>query len=385
MWCRLETCIGQLNCFSIGLFPARLAHFMSLDFLSLRHFRNHADTRLPALGPFNILTGDNGAGKTNVLEAISLLAPGRGMRRASLTEIVGTDGPGGFVVSADMAGVKIGTGVTADSPDRRKVRVNGAPASANSLAEWLSVIWLTPAMDRLFAESAGGRRQFLDRLVLAIDPQHARHASRYELAVRERNRLLSEETSPDPVWLEAIETRMADYGTRLAASRAAVIVELETSLDSEPEGPFAKPSLSLASGEPRSENAWRETWRTARSRDRQAKRTLDGPHRDDLVVTMRQKNQAAALCSTGEQKAMLIAIILAHSALVASLRGTAPLLLLDEVAAHLDPVRRAALYERLAARPGQVWMTGTDPELFTGINDALHFTVAHGSVAQNAI
>ncbi len=353
---------------------------MPLNFLSLRHFRNHGDSQLHGLARFNILTGDNGAGKTNILEAISLLAPGRGMRRAPLSDMSANAGPGGFAVSADLGDIKIGTGVTADTPERRKVRVNGAAASANSLAEWLSVIWLTPAMDRLFMESAGGRRQFLDRLVLAIDPLHARHASQYELAVRERNRLLSGDIMPDPAWMDAIEARMAEYGALVAASRAAMVAQLNIALEKEAEGAFAKPLLALARGEAQPQEIMQGIWRESRGRDRQAKRTLDGPHRDDLIVTMRQKNQAAALCSTGEQKAMLIAIILAHSDLVASLKGNAPVLLLDEVAAHLDPVRRGTLYERLGERPGQVWMTGTDSHLFSSIEAPRHFTICDGTV-----
>ncbi|WP_240330817.1 DNA replication/repair protein RecF [Sphingorhabdus sp. Alg239-R122] len=353
---------------------------MPLNFLSLRHFRNHGDSQLHGLARFNVLTGDNGAGKTNILEAISLLAPGRGMRRASLSEMGAMQGPGGFAVSADLGDMKIGTGVTADMPERRKVRVNGAAASANSLAEWLSIIWLTPAMDRLFMESAGGRRQFVDRLVLAVDPLHARHASQYELAVRERNRLLADDIMPDPAWLDAVEARMAEYGALVAASRVAMIQQLNDVLDSETDKVFARPILALARGEQDMADNMLETWRNARPRDRQAKRTLDGPHRDDLIVTMRQKGQAAALCSTGEQKAMLIAIILAHSDLVASLKSNAPVLLLDEIAAHLDPVRRGVLYDRLSERAGQVWMTGTDRALFSGITSPRHFTVCGGAV-----
>ena len=353
---------------------------MPLTFLSLRHFRNHGDSQLDSLARFNVLTGDNGAGKTNILEAISLLAPGRGMRRAPLSEMAAIEGPGGFAISAAMDDIKIGTGVTSEMPERRKVRVNGANASANSLAEWLSVIWLTPAMDRLFMESAGDRRRFLDRLVLAVNPLHARHASRYELAVRERNKLFSEDIVPDPAWLDAIEARMAEYGVLVARARTDMLSVLNAELENEPEGVFAKPELVMAAGDPVDEEQMMQIWRSARRRDAQAKRTLDGPHRDDLLVTMRQKGQAAALCSTGEQKAMLIAIILAHSTLVARLRGNAPLLLLDEIAAHLDPVRRDALYEKLAERGGQVWMTGTDRELFSGIDSPRHFTISDGGV-----
>ncbi len=359
---------------------------MPLTSLSLRHFRNHGDSQLNDLVRFNILTGDNGAGKTNILEAISLLAPGRGIRRAPLTEMSAMSGPGGFAISAQMdAGtgeaIKIGTGVTSDAPERRKVRVNGATASANSLAEWLSVIWLTPAMDRIFMESAGERRRFVDRLVLALDPLHARHVSRYELAVRERNRLLSNDSMPDAAWLDSIETRMSEYAILVAEARADMLVRLNAELESEQDGVFAKPVLGMASLIQANRAGMRQIWRNARRRDRQAKRTLDGPHRDDLLVTMQQKSQPAALCSTGEQKAMLIAMILAHSALVERATGTAPILLLDEIAAHLDPLRRNALYATLADRNGQVWMTGTDAGLFSGIQAPRHFVLANGAIA----
>lgn len=340
---------------------------MSLTRLTLRDFRNHAATRLVGMRGFNVLVGENGAGKTNVLEAISLLAPGRGLRRAQPAEMAGREGTGGFAVAADMedGAVQIGTATDAQTPNRRSVRINGAEGPAVRLAEWLSITWLTPAMDRLFAESAGSRRRFLDRLVLAREPSHARTATRYETALRERNRLLSEAREPDPVWLDGIEAQMATSGSAMASSRAALISDLGRALEDVPAQPFARPLLRYASDIPLDIDALQAKLREGRRRDRAAGRSLIGPHRDDLAVTLAAKNAPAADCSTGEQKAMLIAIVLAHAGLTAGERPR--LLLLDEIAAHLDPVRRAALFEQLAQSGAQVWMTGTEIAPFTDI------------------
>lgn len=345
------------------------AQTMAISSLSLSQFRNHADSRIMDAGQFNVLTGLNGAGKTNILEAISLLAPGRGLRRATFAEMASQAGPGGFAISAELVGTAdvIGTGCSADAPSRRQVRINGATHSAQMLGEWLSIIWLTPAMDRLFVEATSGRRRFLDRLVLALHPGHAQAATRYEAAMRERNRLLGDERPHEPAWLDALEARMADYGSALYTARQATVAALEAQLERSETGVFARPSLALMGGAFDDGAMMASRWRSDRGRDRAAGRTLYGPHRADLSVELRQKRQAAALCSTGEQKAMLIAIILAHADLVAE-RDAAPLvLLLDEVAAHLDSSRRAALYEQLAARGGQVWMTGTDSALFEAV------------------
>src|SRR5688500_5871548 len=220
---------------------------MSLARLVLTDFRNHREALL-APGPgLVVLTGENGAGKTNVLEAVSLLSPGRGLRGASLSEMARSDGPGGFAVAARLGDVEIGTGTTAAAPERRQVRINGASASATSLAEWLSVLWLTPAMDRLFQEGASGRRRFLDRLVLALSPAHAVHASRYEAAMRARNKLLAEE-APDHGWLAALEARMAEHGAAITEARAMAIASLSERLAEAPEGPFARPELRLEGG-----------------------------------------------------------------------------------------------------------------------------------------
>lgn len=340
---------------------------MVVSRLTLTDFRNHADLSLAPTTQFIALHGPNGAGKTNILEAISLLVPGRGLRRAGLSEMIRAGGSGGFAVSAEIGDTVLGTGVEASAPERRKVRINGANAAINALAEWLSVIWLTPAMDRLFSDGAGARRRFLDRLVLALEPAHAKASSRYEQAMQQRNKLLGGDREPDPIWLDALEAQMAESGAAIYAARAKLMELLVAELADAPAGPFAVPDLNLEASEAATEDSLRDGWKTSRRRDAGAGRTLIGPHRSDLVVHHRASGQAAALCSTGEQKALLLSVILAHAALVGRQRGEPPVLLLDEVAAHLDPGRRAALFERLGATGGQVWMTGTEAALFDGI------------------
>ena len=350
---------------------------MALDRITLSTFRNHAATRLDGAARFNLLVGENGAGKTNVLEALSLLAPGRGLRRAALPEMAGQAGSGGFAISAALAqpdgseAVMLGTGIAVEAPGRRVVQINGAAASALSLGEWLAVGWLTPAMDRLFADSASVRRRYLDRLAVALDPAHARHASRFEAALRERNRLLADDSSTgratDPAWYESIEAQMAEAGADLAQGRARLIALLGAELASLPHEPFARPALTYIPGGNLAADDMRADWARQRSRDRAAGRTLTGPHRDELDVTLADKAMPAAQCSTGEQKAMLIAITLAHAQLAAG--GRPSMLLLDEVAAHLDPLRRAALFARLRDGGSQVWLTGTEMAPFAEIAD----------------
>jgi len=353
---------------------------MSVTRLILTDFRSYEVATIAAAPGFVVLTGENGAGKTNVLEALSLLSPGRGLRGATLSEMARGDGPGGFAVAARLAGdVEIGTGTTAAAPERRQVRINGASASATSLSEWLSVLWLTPAMDRLFTEGASGRRRFLDRLVLALEPGHGHHAARYEAAMRARNKLLAEPDTADPSWLSALEAGMAEHGEAIAIARERAVAALAERLAGQPEGPFARAGLAL--------EGWRgidlaAELRNSRGRDAAAGRTLAGPHRTDLAVTHIGKGQPADRCSTGEQKALLLGIVLAHADLVAERAGRPPLLLLDEVAAHLDPLRRAALFDRLAATGGQVWMTGTEPALFEGIGAATRLLVQAGRVEE---
>ena len=340
-----------------------------LSRLILTDFRNHAELVLAPAPGFVVLTGENGAGKTNVLEAVSLLSPGRGLRRASLSAMQRQHGPGGFGIAATLAlpdgDVEIATGTLAAAPERRQLRIQGAAATANTLAEWLTVLWLTPAMDRLFVEPAGERRRFLDRLTLALVPAHAQHAARYDAAMRARTRLLTADEPADPQWLSALEAQMAQHGAAVDTARRETVAALGERLAEQPDGPFARAAL-LLEGWSGTADALLADLRNGRARDAAAGRALAGPHRADLVVTHLGKGQAAALASTGEQKALLLGIVLAHAELVASRTGHAPILLLDEVAAHLDPLRRAALFERLAGH-GQVWMTGTEPALFAAI------------------
>lgn len=355
---------------------------MAITRLSLSDFRNHADALIVADQPMIALAGDNGAGKTNLLEAISLLAPGRGLRGAALATMARQGGAGGFGVAAHIGGHSVGTGVDAATPDRRQARLNGAAIAANGLSDILAVLWLTPAMDRLFLDSPGGRRRFLDRLVLAMEPGHAREAARYEAAMRARNALLSGTRGPvDAGWLSALEGQMASHGAAIARARQALVVQLDRALKDAPDDVFARPLLAL-DGWNGEADALSDALAAGRRADAAAGRTMTGPHRTDLLVTHAAKGQAAALCSTGEQKAMLLAIVLAHAALVGDAAQRPLVLLLDEVAAHLDPGRRHALFTRLRASGAQVWMTGTEASLFADAPDALRLNVADGFVSR---
>ncbi|MFM9978484.1 MAG: DNA replication/repair protein RecF [Sphingomonadaceae bacterium] len=346
--------------------------------LTLTNFRSYAAAAIDPSPGFVVLTGENGAGKTNILEAVSLLAPGRGLRGAALGAMASKDGSGGFAISAVLGDAQIGVGTAPYAPDKRIVRINGAAATATSLGEWLSILWLTPAQDGLFTDTPGQRRRFLDRLVLALDPGHAHHLARYEAAMRQRN-LLMGQGSPDPEWLSALETAMAEHGAAIAGTRADVVVDLNVRIAQTPESAFARAALSLDGPIP---HDLASDLKRNRTRDAAAGRALVGPHRQDLMVSHIAKQHPAAQSSTGEQKALLLGILLAHADLVADRCGRAPVLLLDEVAAHLDPVRRAALFARLATGGSQVWLTGTEASLFDAIPaGAARFTVADGRIA----
>lgn len=349
---------------------------MAIARLSLSNFRSYEDAAITAASGLIVLTGENGAGKTNVLEALSLLSPGRGLRGAALSEMARDQGPGGFAIAARLAReVDIGTGAAANAPERRQVRINGATASANAMAEWLSLLWLTPAMDRLFTDSPGGRRRFLDRLVLALEPGHATQSARYEAAMRSRNKLLADPREADPAWLEALEIQMVEHGHAIMEARRRTIEGLAGRLSEQPKGPFARAGITIEDG------GGLASLRSSRARDAAAGRALNGPHRADLLVRHIDKDQPADRCSTGEQKALLLGIMLAHADLVAERRGERPILLLDEVAAHLDPARRAALFERLSVAGGQVWMTGTEPALFADApKETQRLTVSGGTL-----
>ena len=369
--------------------------------LSLTDFRNYASLSVD-LGPGPVvLTGDNGAGKTNLLEAISLLTSGRGLRRAPYDSLFREGGSGGFAIHARLDGrfgvCDIGTGMSgqeAGGETGRRVRINSAPKSAEDLLEWLRVVWLTPAMDALFTGPPGDRRRFLDRLVLAVDPGHGRRAIDYEKAMRGRNRLLSEQ-SRDRAWFEAIESQMAETGVAIAAGRAEMVRLLRAMIAKLPDaGPFPQADLAL-SGTLEGlvetmpavdlEERFRKLLAEGRDRDRAAGRTLDGPHRTDILVRHRPKDMPAELCSTGEQKALLIGIVLAHARLCGEMSGSVPILLLDEIAAHLDAGRRAALFSILDELGCQTFMTGTEAALFESLNGRAQFlTVDHGSVSPTA-
>lgn len=368
--------------------------------MQLTDFRSYDRVGLElAPAPVVVLTGENGAGKTNLLEAISFLTPGRGLRRARLADVARVGGAGGFAVHARLEGpfgeAEIGTGITAgdDGETTRRVRINGANArSAEALLEWLRVVWVTPAMDGLFTGPAGDRRRFLDRLVLAIDPGHARRAIEYERAMRSRNRLLADR-SGNLAWFEAIETQMAETGVAMAAARRELVRLLTEQAGRMPaDSPFPAADLALSGTlekllEERpaveAEEAFRRTLSDGREADRAAGRTLEGPHRTDLVVTHVQKAMPAALCSTGEQKALLVGAVLAHARLTGELAGMAPILLLDEIAAHLDEKRREALFAIVAELNCQAFVTGTDASLFeTVARSAQFFLVADGRIKE---
>jgi DNA replication and repair protein RecF len=366
--------------------------FSAILSLTLTNFRSYEYGSLAPRGRSVWLAGPNGAGKTNLLEAISLLTPGRGLRGASLAE-VGRRLPGEAVgrpwavaarVSAEGPGgqdeTQLGAGTDSPGSSRRLTRVEGATVPPGRLTDHIRPLWLTPAQDRLFLEAAGDRRRFFDRLVFAAEPLHAAHASAYDKALRERMRLLTDESAaPDPVWLTALEARMGEHGAAVAAARARTLAALQDEIDRRDDRPFPRARLSLtgawetlsAQGLDEAAIAGRlvETLAAARGRDAAAGRALAGPHRGDLSVVHAEKDRAAAECSTGEQKALILNLVLAQAARLSTTDSRAfsapnPILLLDEVAAHLDPIRRAALADEIAALGLQVFLTGTDASLF---------------------
>jgi DNA replication and repair protein RecF len=353
--------------------------------LTLTNFRSYAAGALVTAGAAVVLAGQNGAGKTNVLDAISLLSPGRGLRGAKLAEHVRkgpvTTSETLWAVAATVrrgeAEYEIGTGLT-EQASGRQVRLNGVEARGSAeLGEIVQMVWLTPAMDRLFIESASGRRRFLDRLVLGFEPPHARAAARYETAMRERARLLKYGPR-DPAWLEGLENEMAEAGVAIADARASTMARLNHVL-AERSGAFPAASLALTGENFNGADALRHALARGRIQDAESGRTHAGPHLADLAARHMQKRADARDCSTGEQKALLISIMLAFARELARARdGMAPLLLLDEIAAHLDAIRRAALFEEIADLGAQAWMTGTDLSLFEGARAQI-FEVRDGS------
>ncbi len=354
--------------------------------LTLTNFRSyHAASLDVDAGPV-VLVGPNGAGKTNLIEAISFLAPGRGLRRATLEEVAFAEGDGSWAVAADIEGAlglaTLGTGIeppgAEDALPLRQCRIDREPVSSvAAFADHLRVVWLTPAMDGLFTGPVSERRRFLDRLVLAVDAEHAGRVSALQRSLRSRNRLL-ENPRPDPHWLDAVEHETAELAVAVAALRAETMRRLQAALAARNDPTSAFPSAGIAlqgwmeqalADRPavEIEDRYRTVLKDNRGRDAQAGRTLDGPHLTDLTVIYAAKHIPAAEASTGEQKALLIGLVLAHAGLVAEMMGFAPLLLLDEVVAHLDPARRAALYDEISRLGSQVWMTGADPAAFTEI------------------
>jgi DNA replication and repair protein RecF len=350
-----------------------------LAHLALSDFRSYADLALPVDAPLIALAGENGAGKTNILEAISLLSPGRGLRRAEFADMARSGAGGGFAVSvrlADDTQIGLGLGEPDETGRRsRNQRINGAPSSSlNAVSEHVRVVWLTPEQDGLFRGSAGDRRRFLDRLVLAIDAEHGARVTALERALRDRNRILDERPH-DAGWLDAIERQVAELGVAVAAARAEAVTRLgaliEETRDDTPPFPWAMLALegeldrlvaALAAVD--AEDAYQALLKQNRPRDKAAGRTLIGAQATDLKVRHGPKDIAAEQGSTGEQKALLVGLVLAHARLVAAMSRLAPIVLMDEIAAHFDPRRRTALYEALGELGCQVWMTGADEGLF---------------------
>jgi DNA replication and repair protein RecF len=355
--------------------------------LTLTNFRNYHATSLAAGAKTMVLVGPNGAGKTNLIEAISFLTPGRGLRRATFDEVAFSEGDGSWAVAAEVEGAlglaTLGTGIDRPpedgAPAQRKYRIDREPAgSAAAFADHLRVIWLTPAMDTLFSGAPSERRRFLDRLVLAVDAEHGGRVNALERSLRSRNRLL-EDVRPDPHWLDAVEHETAELAVAVAGLRVETVRRLAAVLADRKGSAFPAADIALTgwieqlvADHPAAEieERYRAVLREARARDAAAGRTLDGPHLTDLTVVYADKGVAAADASTGEQKALLIGLVLAHARLIATMTGLDPILLLDEVVAHLDPARRAALYGELAQLASQVWMTGADPALFAEIGAA---------------
>ncbi len=367
--------------------------------LSLTNVRSYRAATVSTSADLVVLVGANGAGKTNCLEAISFLAPGRGLRRATLEDVAANEGDGSWAVAAEVEGAlglaTLGTGI--DAPPAggtatRRFRIDREPVnSASAFSDHLRMVWLTPAMDGLFTGAASDRRRFFDRLVTAVDANHTGRVSALERALRSRNRLL-EQKPFDAHWLDAVERETAELAVAVAATRAQTLIQLQARLAARSAAsPFPGALIRLDGWMEQAvadeaatavEDRYRDILRESRFRDAAAGRTLDGPHRTDLEVIYAPKGMPARDASTGEQKALLIGLILAHAGLVSDMTGIVPLLLLDEIVAHLDPNRRAALFAELAALDAQVWMTGADPAAFAAIGGTAQlFEVAQGRIS----
>jgi DNA replication and repair protein RecF len=368
--------------------------------LKLTDFRNYARAELKLDARPVVLTGDNGSGKTNLLEAVSLLGPGQGLRGRPYSELCRNEGAGGFAVAAKVVSrqdeVEIGTGLpfgTREGSTGRRVRIGGKEESAGALAEHVQLVWLIPAMDGLFTGPASERRRFLDRLVFAVDPKMRRPLGRYDRAMRQRNRLFQLREGSRALF-EGLEQQMAEAGTAIAAARVDAVARLAAQIDqmraARGDGPFPFALIALEgrleealSQQPATEveDEFRASLDQGRERDRAGCRALEGPHLSDLIVIHGPKNTPAPLCSSGEQKALLIGLIVAKAELIKALEGASPLVLLDEVAAHLDQSRREALFGEISRLGAQAWMTGTDRDLFAPLaENAQIFVVNRGKI-----
>ncbi len=359
--------------------------------LMVTDFRSYTSAVLESgIGPI-VLTGPNGAGKTNLLEAVSMLSPGRGLRRATLSEMV-RNGAERWAIAAEAETVNgacsIGTGLNNDNGSERRIaRIDGETVGPAALGGLLPVSWLTPQMDRLFLDGASARRRFVDRLIFGFDPGHASRSNAYEKAMRERLRLLKDGRM-DVAWLSALEAQMAEHGVAIAAARRAWSLRIGGALR-QMTGPFPAAEIALQgvaeellADRPavQVEEDLATRWRDGRGLDRHAGRTTDGPHRSDLLVRHVAKDIPAEQCSTGEQKALLISLILADARMQQAERGVVPIMLLDEVAAHLDSARRSALFDEISALGGQAWLTGTDRELFAAFGTRAQYFGIDGSM-----
>lgn len=350
---------------------------LAIETLALSHFRSHRAARLAFDGRPVALVGPNGAGKTNILEAVSLLSPGRGLRRASAEDLARRPEALGWKITALVHGLSAAHDLEtwAGPGEPRQVRIDGKAAPQASLGRVLRILWLVPAMDRLWIEAAEGRRRFLDRMTLSFFPDHGERTLTYDKAMRDRNRLIKDQVG-DPHWYGALEAQMAEAGAEITANRRAAIDRLLRAEDPASAFPSAALALTGPDGSQEPEDL-AAALAESRRRDIAAGRTLVGPHRADLLARFAAKDIPADQCSTGEQKALLISLILANARALAQDLGQAPILLLDEVAAHLDADRRAALYHEICALGAQAIMTGTEPALFDALGPhAQTFAVA---------
>lgn len=362
----------------------------AVDQITLTNFRNYESARLQSAAPIVVITGENGAGKTNLLEAVSLLSPGRGLRHAQISDLKAraqiANDVGGVLwgVAGDVDGVAISTGANPKSKGskRRVVQVNGVPVAGQYvLADHVSMVWLTPQMDGLFLDDAGARRRFVDRLVYAFDPAHAGRVNRYEKIMRQRNRLLKEGRH-DPAWFDALHRQMAETGVAVAAARLDMITRLDA-MATQMDTPFPRPQISLIGSVENNlfqgqvavqvEQDFYDALNQALPLDRENGKTSVGPHRSDMATIHRGKNMPAHLCSTGEQKALLIGIVLAHALMLQGEHKRPPVLLLDDIAAHLDEFRRQSLFDLIQTTAMQCWMTGTEVDAFSMLKDKALF------------